>query len=277
MESTAKDKAHLWKSKAIEGVSLLKARFFHFEYRKHTHDGFAVGVIENGTQRFNHKGSSHIAPRGSIITVNPDEVHDGRAAADDGYQYRVAYIDMELIEEILRDLNGIKRGLSYFTRPVNFDTKTAIELHEALLMLEGPENNLLESQGRFMHVLSRLFRQYGNPRKTPFNTRKQDDVVRRASEFIYSSAHKNISLEDIAHEVGVSRFHLLRIFKAACGLPPHAYLIQRRLMLARTAIENGSSLVEAAVSSGFSDQSHLTRRFKTAFGVTPGQYQNTLI
>ncbi len=60
------------------------------------------------------------------------------------------------------------------------------------------------------------------------------------------------------------------------GLPPHAYLIQRRLDLARKAIESGISLADAAIVSGFSDQSHMTRRFKAAFGVTPGQYQKDL-
>ncbi len=89
-------------------------------------------------------------------------------------------------------------------------------------------------------------------------------------------ASENISLDDIVRTAGLSRFHFLRLFKATTGFPPHAYLVQQRIALAKSAIENGSSLTDAAILSGFSDQSHLTRRFKAIHGITPGQYKKAV-
>jgi AraC-like DNA-binding protein len=56
------------------------------------------------------------------------------------------------------------------------------------------------------------------------------------------------------------------------GTTPHAYLVQRRVLLARQLLVAGQSLVEAAVNAGFADQSHMTRAFVRQFGVAPGRY-----
>jgi AraC-like DNA-binding protein len=84
----------------------------------------------------------------------------------------------------------------------------------------------------------------------------------------------NVTLNEIAKAVGLSKYHFLRIFKNTTGLPPHAYLLQMRVELAKGAIEKGLSLADAAFQSGFSDQSHMTRCFKAVYGLPPGQYKN---
>ena len=70
----------------------------------------------------------------------------------------------------------------------------------------------------------------------------------------------------------MSRFQLLRAFRRAFGLPPHAYLLQRRLALARRLLRSPVSLAEVAVAAGFADPSHLTRCFTRQFGVPPARY-----
>jgi len=120
MKSIITDKAHLWKPKALEGISLFKAQFQHFAYAKHAHDEFAIGVIERGAQRFQHKDRAYIAPSGSIITVNPGDVHDGKTATSSEYQYRMSYIRPDMI---LTDLYGSKFSSTYFDSPVTFDNE----------------------------------------------------------------------------------------------------------------------------------------------------------
>jgi AraC-like DNA-binding protein len=71
---------------------------------------------------------------------------------------------------------------------------------------------------------------------------------------------------------GVSQFQLLRAFDKAIGFTPHAYLIQRRVQLARKLIAGGAGLAEAALASGFADQSHMTRIFTRSFGLSPHLY-----
>lgn len=82
----------------------------------------------------------------------------------------------------------------------------------------------------------------------------------------------NLTLEQLATAGGVSRFRLVRLFRAAFGLPPHAYQVAQRVVAARRRLEAGRKPVEVAHDVGFCDQSHLNRQFRRATGMTPSQY-----
>ena len=71
----------------------------------------------------------------------------------------------------------------------------------------------------------------------------------------------------------MSPFALLRAFRAETGLPPHAYLNQIRVRLARRLLDDGLAPAVVAAEAGFADQAHLTRHFKRVVGVPPGAYQ----
>ena len=73
--------------------------------------------------------------------------------------------------------------------------------------------------------------------------------------------------------MNLSPFHFARVFRQATGLPPHAWLKQRRLARARTMLRQGGAPLNVAFDLGFADQSHLSRQFKQAYGVTPGEYR----
>jgi AraC-like DNA-binding protein len=97
--------------------------------------------------------------------------------------------------------------------------------------------------------------------------------VMKALQRLDDAPELPISLAELAAESGVSRFQLLRGFARQVGTTPHAYLIQRRLRLVRRFLVEGKSVADAATSSGFADQSHMTRAFVRHFGVTPARYQ----
>jgi len=84
------------------------------------------------------------------------------------------------------------------------------------------------------------------------------------------------TLAELAAMAGLSRFQLLRRFEKQHGVPPHAWLLQHRAECARRLIRNGMDLAGAAASSGFSDQSHMTRVFVRQFGFTPGAWQRAM-
>jgi AraC-like DNA-binding protein len=81
------------------------------------------------------------------------------------------------------------------------------------------------------------------------------------------------TLEQIA---GTDRFTIARHFRRAFGTSPDRYRTMRRLALARAAIESGLPLVAAAAEAGFADQSHMTRQFTRAYGLTPGRWAKTV-
>jgi AraC family transcriptional regulator len=83
------------------------------------------------------------------------------------------------------------------------------------------------------------------------------------------------SLEQLAAVARLSPYHFARQFKAATGLPPHRYVIMRRVERAKHLLQAGTdlSLAEVAACAGFSDQSQFSRHFKRLLGVTPGQFR----
>lgn len=82
-----------------------------------------------------------------------------------------------------------------------------------------------------------------------------------------------MSLAELATLSGVSRFQLLRGFAREIGITPHAYLVQRRVRLARQLLADGQTPAQAALLAGFADQSHMTRAFVRQLGVTPSRYR----
>jgi AraC-like DNA-binding protein len=115
-------------------------------------------------------------------------------------------------------------------------------------------------------------------RKRPATVRSVvPSAIRIAQEMMDDDPAGAISLSDLARASSLSRFQVLRAFFKATGMTPHAYLVQRRIHLARRLMAVGTPLAEAALASGFSDQSHMTRVFVSKYGISPGSYANAMV
>jgi AraC-like DNA-binding protein len=103
--------------------------------------------------------------------------------------------------------------------------------------------------------------------------RSNSSAVAAARELLAGSLISPPSLDELAAATGMGSFALLRAFRDELGLPPHAYLNQLRVRLARQLLDDGQPPADVAIAAGFADQPHLTRHFKRAVGVPPGAYQ----
>ncbi|HCE8236856.1 TPA: helix-turn-helix transcriptional regulator, partial [Pseudomonas aeruginosa] len=83
-------------------------------------------------------------------------------------------------------------------------------------------------------------------------------------------------LDGMAEQVGLSKYHLLRAFKKATGLSPRQWSMQLRTRRALGLLRRGLAVGEVAHALGFADQSHLTRYFTSAYGISPGRYQRAV-
>jgi AraC family transcriptional regulator len=99
--------------------------------------------------------------------------------------------------------------------------------------------------------------------------------LHRVQRYIWRHLADNLSLDDLADEVGISKYHFSRRFKKRTGQSPYQFVIYERVRAARQQIrETTQSLAQIALNTGFSSQSHFTRTFKQHVGVTPGQYRD---
>jgi len=96
--------------------------------------------------------------------------------------------------------------------------------------------------------------------------------VAKARARIDEDPASQITLSELAALSGVSRYQIVRAFARELGTTPHAYVVQRRVRLARQFLLQGETLATAAQRAGFADQSHMTRAFVRQFGITPGRY-----
>jgi AraC-like DNA-binding protein len=249
----------------LEAVTLVTDHAFP----RHAHDSFGIGVIATGAQR-SWSGIGWVeSGAGDVITVNPGEVHDG-APIGGPRGWRMLYLDPALV---LRELAGEGEDSPEIIRPSLRDPVLAglFARFFALTTAEGPERLALDES--LLRMLLRLPRRHGAPSARGAAT---SPAVARARQRLDDAPEQPVTLAGLAALSGVSRFQLLRGFAREVGATPHAYLLQRRVRLARRLLVEGCAPVEAALRAGFADQSHLTRAFRRQFGVTPACYRAAL-
>lgn len=266
------ERIRFWESPALAGVELLQARYIKQRFTPHVHEGFVFTVIEHGAQRFRHRGANHLAPVGSMVLINPDEVHTGSSAHEQGWLYRAFYPAPAQVNGVLDELGLAQRGLPSFAASVLQDE----QLHQAfgqLHRLLDSDASVLQQQTAWRETLLMLFQRHAGVRQAPL-AGQEPRAVRLAKELLAARLGEPPSLEELATAVNLSPFHFARVFRRATGLPPHAWLQQRRLEQARALLRDGCAPLGVALQLGFADQSHLTRQFKQVYGVGPGEYRN---
>ena len=267
----AQETVKFWQAHDLGRLELLRATYVTHAFARHTHDGFAVGVIEAGTEQFYYRGATHIAPVGSIIIIDPDEMHTGQAAVPTGWTYRMLYPQAALLRQAASETAGRQQGVPHFPSPVIHDDPLAAALRRLHLTLEISPS-ALERQSRLLATLALLVTRHAASAATEHIAGREQGGVRRARQYLDAHYSENVSLDDLARLTGLSPFHLLRVFAREVGLPPHAYLTGVRVGHARRLLISGLPAATVARKTGFVDQSHLTRHFKRIVGVTPGQY-----
>jgi AraC-like DNA-binding protein len=265
--------ARFWRSPALPGVDLLKARYVTHRFTRHVHEQYAIGVILSGVEEFGYRGVRHRAGAGSLVLVDPEQVHDGHAGVPGGWTYRMLYPSVEVIAGIAAELLA-GRGTPYFPEAV---VSGASGAHAAALLRAAhraaERGDDLASSTLARTAFGALVREHAarRPPRTPLPA--GDRAVRLAREILHGRLVDPPTLEDLARTVEVPPFTLLRAFKAVTGLPPHTYLNTLRVRRARALLDSGTPAAQVAAEVGFTDQAHLNRHFKRIVGVPPGAYQ----
>jgi AraC-like DNA-binding protein len=255
----------------VEPMSACTAR----AYPRHTHDQYGIGVIDaGGHASWSGRGQVEAGPR-HLICVNPGEVHDGRPIGQRSRSWRILYFEPALMEETRTDILEGAQASFTFAAPVFADDRVRRVFEDAFRYAAGAQSDDPGSGDRMAceTALLRLVAHLGaHSTSHATNDAGPTACIRRARERIDDDPAAPLTLVQLANEVGLSRYQLIRGFARELGLTPHAYVLQRRIALARRLIRAGHTLADAALAAGFCDQSHLTRCFLRQLGVTPRRY-----
>jgi len=263
------ERARFWRDAALGDVDLLTAHYVTHSFAPHFHEGYAIGVIEQGAETFSYRGATEVAPAGHVVIVNPGEIHTGSAVSESGWAYRMLYPSVGLLSDIAREINGRPTGAPFFSQAVLHDPAIAAGLARAHRAIETAPQ-ALDRESALLITLADLIRRHADARIRPAPFRDAPHIVARAREVLAADLAQDLSLADVARVAEVSRYHLIRLFRRHIGLAPHAYRTQLRVQRARALLAEGWAIADAAAAVGFVDQSHLNRHFKRVYGVTPG-------
>ncbi|MEV7109123.1 AraC family transcriptional regulator [Streptomyces atroolivaceus] len=274
MQST-KTWVSYWRDE-IRPLEAMHARFRDHVYAPHSHDTYSFGITDLGAQTFRCRGAHHTSGAGMVMVFNPDEVHDGQAAAELGYHYRIVHIGQSVVRDTLGDAagDGTSGAMPLFIRPVLTDprlTSILARLHKALM--HGADD-LAREELLTAAILALAQRGATRaPRRRTLAGEPRRQAARHAHALLNEAFLEPVSAEDLAMAAGCSRFALYRAFRAEFGMAPSDYQRVLRLRRARELLTRGMAPADTATSAGFSDQAHLSRWFKRVYGITPATYQ----
>ena len=248
------------------GIELYQAHIVRHAFEPHTHEAYGLGAIESGVERFRYRGSEHLAPPDTLVLMNPDELHTGRAETEQGWRYRMLYLDADVLTALSGD------GGWWFADAVSHDAARARGVGRLLQLLWSTSDPLA-----FDSTLSLLVDALRPAARIGHAARPQA-VHRFAAviDFMQARLGQTLTLEVLAGVAGLSPFHFLREFKRAHDTTPQQMLMALRLFDAKQRLAAGEAPASVAAASGLSDQAHLTRAFVRRYGVTPGRYQQQL-
>jgi AraC-like DNA-binding protein len=261
--------AHYWFDPHARGLSLMRADFRTQSFAPHRHAALVVAVTEVGGSVIKSRGVTERADAATLFVFNPDEPHAGWMGASRLWRYRSLYLEASALDEVAHSIGA--PALPYFTRNPIADGTLArdfLALHHALEDGHDP----LRTRELLITSFAALFARHGSGRLRVAPAPRERASLERVVALMQARLSATLPLEELSAAVGLTQFQLIRLFKRATGLTPHAYVTQLRLDRARHYLGKGVPIDDAALASGFYDQSALTRHFKRSYGVTPLQY-----
>lgn len=253
-------------------VEMRSARYFSACYDTHSHPEFSFGVVDGGYGHYVNKDREMLTQRGSTVLINPDEPHSCNPAQAPTWSYRMLFVDTAWMADLQRSMLGAFSGeFVPFARPMVDDPATYQHFDQLFCALLNEDDAMAAEE-----VLIGFIQQQFQPLLAS-EPRFDSGQMKQAKAVILDRLQDNLSIDELAAEVGLSPYHLIRSFRAAYGQTPHAFLLDQRINRAKPLLQQGQAIADVAQALGFADQSHFQRHFKRRIAITPRQYQACFI
>lgn len=239
----------------------------------HFHAYYVIGLVEEGERRLLCKQREYVVRSGDIVLFHPGESHACAQTGGGTLDYRGCNIAKDVMLELAAEVTGrraLRRALPGFSQPVVCDEELACSLRRLhALVMEGAQE--FDREEQLLVFLSLLLQRYGQPFAE--SVPECRDEIEKACAFMEQHYAERICLDQICRCAGLSKSTLLRAFARSKGVTPYRYLENIRIGAAKKLLEQGAAPVEAAMRTGFSDQSHFTNYFSRFIGLSPGAYR----
>lgn len=252
----------------------LRIEAYRFEgiaqpFPNHFHEHYVIGFVEKGERCLSCRNKEYTIEQGSVLLFNPGDNHACVQSDNGTLDYRGLNISKEVMLDLSEEVTG-KRQLPGFSRNVVCD-------EEAIGYLRPLHEMIMNGVGEFgkeeslLFLISTLIQNYGQPFENCIPECRQE--IEKACEFIQKHFTERIYLDQICRHAGLSKSTLLRAFTKAKGVTPYRYLETVRINEAKKLLQKDVPPLEAAIQTGFSDQSHFTNYFSGFIGLAPGVYR----
>tara|TARA_Y100000588_G_scaffold392007_1_gene502450 strand:- start:5266 stop:6087 length:822 start_codon:yes stop_codon:yes gene_type:complete len=268
------DSVFLTNSPSLPFVEIRTASNSFACYHPHSHDEFSFGVIDRGCARYRNLNSTHQIYQGHTVTINPGDIHSCNPDKAK-WSYRMLFVDTLWIGNLQQEWSR-QSNVDYQPFLQQCEHRSDLywlfhQLYQSLLL----EKNVLVSETLMIEYLSNIFeRPVYQSRNRPL---KAESKLNRVADMLRDQLEINLTLDELANEVNMSRYQLIRAFNKHYGVSPHGYQLDQRIIKAKSLLKQGRSLSDTASETGFSDQSHFQRNFKKRVAVTPRHYQSFFV
>lgn len=227
-------------------------------FNEHCHEELSIGLIDEGSGIVSYYGKTFtVTPKHAII-VPSNIVHKCNAINMNNWSYRMLYINAEWFQSLfLEEVKDFKPSIQYI------DLKSYLKINNVFEVLQGTSPQI-DKESQLITMLNNFF--YF---ETLVNNKSFNKHVKKIFEYINDNFLEEITLDDLAYITRVSKFYVIRLFKSTYGTSPHKYQTMLKVNYAKKALKSGKCITEAALMSGFCDQSHFTKAFTKYMGITP--------
>lgn len=251
------------------------------EVELHHHDFYEVYLFLSGKAGYMIEGRSYMLRPGDIILVNTDELHQLQI-----HNKSIAYerIVLWIKPQFLKELGSNATDLSCCFRRSEASHTNLVRLPAVTSKTQRLLSNLLNEAGYngfgsdifyknlLQQIMIEINRGVLDTPATANNDIVTDVLIHSVMVFISENISSALTLDDIALQFHVSKYHLLREFKRYVGTTVYRYILQKRLILAKQLILRNMPIKEVYMESGFGDYSNFFRAFKKEYGITPKEF-----
>ena len=244
------------------------------KFPNHFHEHYVIGFIEKGQRYLSCKNKEYTTSTGDLLLFNPFDSHTCEQIDDKVLDYRCINIKPEIMKKTVFEITG-KNYLPKFNQPVIFRSELVPLLQELHYIIMEEELDFKKEE-LFFFLIEQLIEEHTEP-NLQSNLENTNIEIQAVCDYLENNYAEHIILDELSTIAGMNKYSLLRNFTKLKGFTPYRYLENIRVNKAKKLLEKGVEPIDAAIQTGFVDQSHFTNFFKNFIGLTPKQYQNIFI